>query len=196
MHWDGMKWLTMQLRGPHTVEIDGVEYPVTLAHGLCAYHPRDALKAVYVISTGDKAPAITKVGIATDVARRLVDLQASSPVKLKLFYAFDVPAQAAEWVERSAHDTLRCAHTHHEWFKCTPLQASAAIKLALAHMSAVEHFYQSREIRYSREWREVSDWFPSERLRPNPHLAPTLDGLIRKERMQKAKSSTARDPSR
>ena len=171
----------MQLRGPHTVEIDGVEYPVTLASGLCAYHAPDAQKTVYVIATVPDAPAMTKVGIAIDVERRLADLQSSSPLKLKVYHEFSVPASTAAWIERSAHDTLRAAHTHHEWFKCTPRQAASAIKLALNHMKAAEHFYATTEVRYSREWREVSDWFPSEKMQPNPHLAPTLESLLRRK---------------
>ena len=114
----------MQLRGPHTIEVDGVAYPVTLFPGPRCGGYTSALRTVYVIATGQEGPGLmSKIGITSNLPERLATLQSASPVNL-------VPDFAAEWIERTAHDSLRSRHTHHEWFKCTPSMAACATATA------------------------------------------------------------------
>lgn len=172
----------MQLRGPHTIEVDGVDYPVNLAGSTCAYK-RDVRKIVYVITTGEAGPCMTKVGIAKCAVSRFSDIQALSPVKLKLWWQYDIPAVVADWVEQTSHDILRGVHCHHEWFRCTPGLACKAINLALMHVDAVEHFYLDSKVRSAKVWREVNELFPKEPMRTNPHRAPTIASLIRESKL-------------
>lgn len=152
----------MQLKGPPTVTINGIKYPVTLAAGACNFKRPDEVKFVYVIATGQEGPAISKVGIARDVTSRLAALQSCSPVKLKAYYEFEVCSVAAEWVEQTAHDTLHAVHTHNEWFQCTPAQAASAVRLALKHVVAVERFFTEAVVRNSKRWREIVEALPKD----------------------------------
>lgn len=66
---------------------------------------------VYFIAGGGK----TKVGISTDVARRLKSLQASSPVPLRLVHS----EEGGRHEEAGLHELLkeRGHHSHYEWFE-------------------------------------------------------------------------------
>lgn len=74
-----------------------------------------------------------KVGIASNVARRMNGLRTANPNQLKLIFKVEVPAGMAAEVERRAHRLLAPHHHRGEWFKLCATRAEiiAAIYQAI-----------------------------------------------------------------
>jgi len=69
--------------------------------------------AVYFVSGGE----LTKVGKSKRLAKRMVELQACSPVPLCLEYVVQGSAVSTQKLERALHRVLAYRHHHHEWFE-------------------------------------------------------------------------------
>lgn len=87
---------------------------------------------IYFIQAGSKKGPV-KIGYASSVERRLIELQIGSPFTLSLL--FKLPAKSekhAQALERWFHDRFYRRHIRGEWFKSINLkQIHAAIPLAL-----------------------------------------------------------------
>lgn len=71
----------------------------------------------------------SKIGIATDAAKRLRDLQLCCPIKLTLFNSNRALSRAeASRIERGSHDALKPQRIHGEWFSIEPEYAWATVK--------------------------------------------------------------------
>lgn len=72
---------------------------------------------VYVIESD---VGLTKIGITSDIKRRLRDLQGSSPVPVRLFKAMEVLGEhIAHLIELQCHEELKAQGlwSHCEWFR-------------------------------------------------------------------------------
>lgn len=78
---------------------------------------------IYVIGRGEEP---IKIGIANNTARRLCELQIGCPDELTLHYAMDVPAFAAQHLEKALHQAYEKWHRRGEWFD---VKAATAIKM-------------------------------------------------------------------
>lgn len=87
-----------------------------------------AARCVYAISSED---GITKIGKASSPTRRVASLNTGSPVKLTLKY--ESPAMdAADLVEKLAHQLLAEKRLNGEWFSVSTEEAISAISAAIA----------------------------------------------------------------
>lgn len=69
---------------------------------------------VYLIQCGP----FVKIGIATEVAARLADLQIGNPVELTLiWHSWELTKNEAARVERRAHRKLASCRVSGEWFR-------------------------------------------------------------------------------
>lgn len=84
------------------------------------------LAAVYVIST--EGSDLCKIGYAQDVRKRMMGLQGSCPVPVKLrHFIYVVGPLVAKRVEGEVHDCLTKERKHGEWFDITTEYAAAMI---------------------------------------------------------------------
>lgn len=72
-----------------------------------------------------------KVGIASNLQRRLADIRALNPYKAEIVAAVAVQPRAAGLAEYKAHTALASRHHRGEWFKCWPHHAKDAISEAV-----------------------------------------------------------------
>lgn len=87
------------------------------------------MTAVYVIQA-EGGPV--KVGIATDLAKRLAVLRSASPLPLEVAYAHEVAcSHRAAAIEKTALTILETDRSHGSWFKVSAEVATAAIQLAI-----------------------------------------------------------------
>lgn len=107
---------------------------------------------IYVMESSGFA----KVGLTIDVAKRLRGLTASSPVPISLCDALEIRADVASWCEHIAHKALFAFHSHSEWFRCSALEALAAVKAAI---TSAEEIPQSWVYNGNNpgEWARVSE---------------------------------------
>ena len=77
---------------------------------------------VYLLKAGD----FVKIGIADDVARRLVQLQTGNPIRIKL--AAMLLVKCPLHVERSIHAVLKPLRASGEWFFVSDADAFAVIE--------------------------------------------------------------------
>ncbi len=91
---------------------------------------------VYVIHEVD-APGVCKIGVAGDLAKRLMYLQCGTWRRLTIAFASEVPTKAsAHAVERVVHQYLAVHHVRGEWFRVTPDHANQAVAEAIASLEA------------------------------------------------------------
>jgi hypothetical protein len=57
-----------------------------------------------------------KIGIAANPARRLRELQAASPARLRLLFSVEVAGDVVRKAEAVCHRMLRACRSHGEWF--------------------------------------------------------------------------------
>lgn len=82
---------------------------------------------VYVIEHGDTG--YCKIGISTNLPRRLAHLQSGTPFVLSLAYEMEfADRDRAFAVERGAHQRMTGFRARGEWFFCDPQDAIAAIE--------------------------------------------------------------------
>lgn len=83
---------------------------------------------VYVIAGGSHC----KVGITTNLKKRLCKLQNGNPHKLIVAWSVPVPPDRATLVEGAAHSLLKADHAKakNEWFKVRPEAATRAVVAA------------------------------------------------------------------
>lgn len=84
--------------------------PVTDLAQLTPAQPR---RFIYFVQAGDDGPV--KIGITTDIRRRLTALRTGSPAPLRLLG--HLPANSS--FEKGLHRRLAAARLHGEWFKPT-----------------------------------------------------------------------------
>ncbi len=86
------------------------------------------MRVVYIIGShhGPK-----KIGVASDLMRRLAFIQTSSPVRLKILAEVLMATDVAVKVEAYAHWLLRDAHITGEWFNVLTDDAVKAVKSAV-----------------------------------------------------------------
>lgn len=80
---------------------------------------------IYVIGAGD---GVYKVGLATNVEKRLRGLQTANPQKLFVFHRY--PTTAPFRMEGLIHDLLKDHLVLGEWFRCDLADIEEAIILA------------------------------------------------------------------
>jgi hypothetical protein len=85
-------------------------------------------KYIYVIVG---TPDTIKIGVATNVKSRLSGIQTGSPVKLKVFHTFKVPAERAFAIESVVHERLAKYELEGEWFRFCAAQAVVIISKIL-----------------------------------------------------------------
>jgi hypothetical protein len=79
---------------------------------------------VYVVAAGR---AMVKVGIASDVRKRLKGLQTGAPLPLELVHQVEVAGPHALPIEQQVHHKLRKHRVHGEWFRVERSRAVAAL---------------------------------------------------------------------
>lgn len=76
--------------------------------------------ATFLYLVGPSHDGPTKIGIALDVPQRFSSLEASSPLRLQILYAWELPTRKeAARIEHYAMTTMQEKHSHYEWFLCT-----------------------------------------------------------------------------
>ena len=86
---------------------------------------------IYVIAGGD----LLKIGRSWAPGGRVREMQTGSPVELRLVHEVPVPGKTAPKVERRAHRILQDFHVRGEWYRCTDIEAVAAITDAVSAFS-------------------------------------------------------------
>lgn len=121
-------------------------------------------RSIYVVSS---TPGPIKIGIAKMPRRRFGALQTSSAVPLSL--AFVAECDAAEKIERRAHQMLSSSRTRGEWFSVT---AAAAIDAVMA--AAAELGYEIRPQSVARKARRAGS-SPTIGVRVHDKLTSRID---------------------
>ncbi len=90
-----------------------------------------AMYSVYVIGSVGK---FIKIGISTNVGRRLGSLQTASPFKLRVFASFPVSAsfEMARRTEFEVHRRLAAYALEGEWFDLAAIEAVAVITAVIS----------------------------------------------------------------
>lgn len=73
---------------------------------------------LYFIQMGEMGPI--KVGITSDIKKRLIELQTGNPEQLNVLCCEKLEAEKARSLEKEYHLMLRDASLKGEWFKPTP----------------------------------------------------------------------------
>jgi hypothetical protein len=73
-------------------------------------------KHQHVYFVTDKRSRYVKIGISSNVDKRLRDLSASSPIPLKLVLSLDFDGAGAWVYEDALHQHFAAHWLHHEWF--------------------------------------------------------------------------------
>lgn len=89
------------------------------------------IRSLYVIGSDVDGAAI-KIGLADNVHSRLRELQACSPLPIRVVKHFDVPRADCFLIERACHRRLATARQHGEWFAISAEQAIEAVELVLS----------------------------------------------------------------
>lgn len=88
--------------------------------------------SLYILRHGDPERDLYKVGIATDVARRIDELQTGNPFPIDLIRYVEFPSRwEAYRVERCIHSLLEEVRAQGEWFHGPLSYIEATIDLAL-----------------------------------------------------------------
>src|ERR1700731_2369046 len=88
------------------------------------------MKHIYVITCGS---SFVKVGVASNISKRLKALQTGAPLPLKLFDSVRVEsAQLAYRYEYLVHRKLARFATTGEWFRIAPAEAMAVLTSVIA----------------------------------------------------------------
>lgn len=83
---------------------------------------------VYIVGLRGQ-PRYCKIGVTSDIEKRLKQLAAGSPFKAYLFSDFLFSSSTHAFrVETESHAALRNLRVHGEWFKIDPSVAREAIK--------------------------------------------------------------------
>ncbi len=91
---------------------------------------------LYLISAETTHADLCKVGIASNIDRRLKTLQTACPYPLRVYEVWDcATAGLARGVERAAHSWLRQWRVNGEWFEISPLDAVKVITGLLCDVS-------------------------------------------------------------
>lgn len=100
------------------------------------------MKSLYVISADGGE---TKIGVATNPAKRLAGLQTSNGRKLSLVHVES--HDRAEYLEKLAHAILKDKRAQGEWFNVTPDEACSAVKEAIQRLEseAVDDIFPERD---------------------------------------------------
>lgn len=75
-----------------------------------------AVRTVYFI--GSEKEAFVKIGVASDVRKRLQDIRTAAPFPVRILGM--VERRDAAKTERELHQLFAAYHTHGEWFRLTP----------------------------------------------------------------------------
>lgn len=67
---------------------------------------------VYFIQTGDAI----KVGIASDLAKRMVNVQVGNPHKIEVLHSISTSEEEARKIESQIHELFKRTHLNGEWF--------------------------------------------------------------------------------
>ncbi|NWG01692.1 MAG: GIY-YIG nuclease family protein [Syntrophaceae bacterium] len=67
---------------------------------------------VYFIQTGDAI----KVGIASDLTKRMVSVQVGNPHKIEVLHSISTSEEEARKIESQIHELFKRTHLHGEWF--------------------------------------------------------------------------------
>jgi hypothetical protein len=67
---------------------------------------------VYFIQTGDAI----KVGIASDLTKRMVSVQVGNPHKIKVLHSINTSEEEARKIESQIHELFKRTHLNGEWF--------------------------------------------------------------------------------
>ena len=91
---------------------------------------------VYVIYEIDE-PTVCKIGVASDIASRLSQLQVANWRPLKVGHVCFLPSKSvAHAVERQTHQALSALHFRGEWFKVSHDRAAREVDLAADQLRA------------------------------------------------------------
>lgn len=98
------------------------------------------MQRVYCIGWQEIGPV--KVGIASDVQRRIRELQPGSPFTLLEFYSEEMKGH--QWTDKDCrhlenviHERLRFVRLTGEWFACPVMDAIRLIQQTIAHASSM-----------------------------------------------------------
>jgi len=118
-------------RGPRGYKGSANEYLNPERHNRTVY--------IYAIKCGE----FVKVGIAADIEKRLVNLEANNPYPLKLIGWGACPARLASAAEHAAHTRLARYHHKGEWFRCSDIAARAAVQYGPLRAAGLRPEYQA-----------------------------------------------------
>lgn len=107
-------------------------------------HERNADTFVYIL----QCEQFVKVGIATDVPKRVASLQPGNPFPIKVLRKVLYPSRLqALLVERTVHHVLAPHRLFSEWFTCEPTKAREALNCVNGAMTDLmtEHARLDRE---------------------------------------------------
>lgn len=82
--------------------------------------------ALYVIGCPEMAPV--KIGVSSNLPKRLTDMQGDWPWPLMLYHAWLGPARGVAMVLDTAHAAFASSRLRGEWFKVEPGDACLAIR--------------------------------------------------------------------
>ena len=82
---------------------------------------------LYVIGGTEKP---YKIGITTNLERRLKNLQTGHPHKLRIHYKEEIPDNQVRLLEQTIHRVIKHRQTHGEWFDIDLDQAISEVKYA------------------------------------------------------------------
>lgn len=130
------------------------------------------MPVVYVIAEHEHAP-LCKIGVTTNLARRLSALRTASPLQLRVIYTWDMPLQEeASHFEGILLQRFRSYTVRGEWFKISPRQllrllfADFRTEQACLHRRWLQ--LNARATRVRTVWQQAmwdkQDWARAERV--------------------------------
>jgi hypothetical protein len=96
---------------------------------------------VYFVRAKDHA--LMKIGKATDVGRRLKEIQTSCPYELEIMGVIKCKSEAHAFaVEKMAHEYLENSRTHGEWFRHNN-RTEAVLRVVTNRAESLKDAYQA-----------------------------------------------------
>jgi hypothetical protein len=105
---------------------------------------------VYFIKAGDAI----KVGIASDVTKRLINVQVGNPHKIDLLHSLDVSEEKARSIETIIHEIFKKTNLSGEWFQAPQFMIDFIHNIK---ENGWESHYSWIENRYQRDYGSVLD---------------------------------------
>lgn len=110
---------------------------------------------LYLIQMGEDGPV--KIGITSDIKKRLTELQVGNPKRLRILKTFELKDDYAPSAEDSLHHSFRFTRMSGEWFKPTKFMMKVFESL---YVDSEDGVLRSK-MPYRNTWRDISDAYRS-----------------------------------